>query len=88
MKNIKKQSQSLDFKKYLLLQKQFNILNSELSEQYSIDDLFDELDWIICENSSAEQEEVLTLFNRLKELISESQKNIIVESKKFLNLKK
>lgn len=88
MKTIKKQNQNLEFQKYLLLQKQFNILNSELSEEYSIEDLFNELDWILCENSSAEQKEVLTLFERLKELISESQTNIIIESKKFLNSKK
>ncbi len=89
MANIKKKSKNnLDFKKYLLLQRQFNILNNELSEDYSINDLFDELDWILCEHSGEEVKEIESLFKRLKNLLEISETNIIHESKQFLNTKK
>lgn len=87
--SLKKQKQNLDFKVYGLLQKQFKVLREPIIygqrfEGETIEDFLNELDFILCENTSEENKNIEAIFKRLKELIIESDQNIIFKSKQFL----
>jgi len=90
MATLKKQKANLDFKVYGLLQKQFKVLREPIiyGEGFSeetIEDFLNELDFILCENTTEENKEIESIFERLKELILEADETIIKKSKMFLN---
>lgn len=86
----KKQVAKLDFNKFLLMQKQINVLRSDViyGEGYEGEDLEDflnELEFIIMHNLDKEREqEVTNLFKSLNELISEADDSLVYQAKKYL----
>lgn len=78
-----------DFSKYLILQKQFSVLNEKIvfgknREVDNLDDFLDELEWAIYEHCETDNQKITDLFDELKNLISEAQDKILNQSKKYL----